>query len=201
MRHDAARSCSTTNRNGSHQLTNDSNERFSTMSIAPSTPRSRHKATDPRARRSVRVALYQRRPKPRESDLLRSYVASRPGWRISLRSTDEASGSTLKRPGLQRVLEAARTGSIDVLVITRVHSLSRKTRHLTFLLNQLTSRGVRVVSATEPFFDTENTYGVFLVHMLSAVADIEETGALEDRRVCHREKAPSVHGSQLAGQP
>jgi DNA invertase Pin-like site-specific DNA recombinase len=171
------------------------------MPIAPSTPRSRHKATDLRARRSVRAALYQRRPKPRESDLLRSYVASRPDWRIRLHSTDDASGSTLKRPRLQRVLEAARTGSIDVLVITHVHSLSRKTRHLAFLLNELTSRGVRVVSATQPFFDTENTHDVFLVHMLSAVADIEETGALEDRRVRHREKAQSVHESQLAGQP
>ena len=120
-------------------------------------------------------------------------------------ASDDLVVSTPERVAFQ--YEIAGIGSrflaqfIDVLVITHVHSLSRKTRHLAFLLNELTSRGVRVVSATQPFFDTENTHDVFLVHMLSAVADIEETGALEDRRVRHREKAQSVHESQLAGQP
>lgn len=169
------------------------------MSPANCYPHSRRLPADPRAQRVVRVALYQRWPTLRENDLLQSYVDSQPDWRIALRSSDYASGATLKRPGLQRVLTAARSGTIDVLVVRHIHSLSRTMRHLAFLLDELTSRGVRVVSATEPALDTETLYGLFLMSAMSAVAEIEYTGALADRRDRHRHEQESGGESPLAG--
>jgi len=90
------------------------------------------------------------------------------------------------RPGLQRMLAAARSGAIDVLVISHLYSLSRTTRHLTFLLNELTARGVRIVSAADPDLDTEATHGRFLMRVMSAVAETEHTGALAGKPQRHR---------------
>jgi DNA invertase Pin-like site-specific DNA recombinase len=104
----------------------------------------------------------------------------------------------LKRPGLQRVLTAARRGIIDVLVVSHLYSLSRKTQHLAFVLNELTSRGVRVVSAAEPTLDTETTHGLFLVRVVGAVAEIEQTGKLADRRDRRRHQQQSAQ-TPLAG--
>jgi DNA invertase Pin-like site-specific DNA recombinase len=147
----------------------------------------------------VRVGLYQRWPTLAESNHLRSYVESQPGWRITFRSSDHASGGTLKRPGLQQVLAAARSGDIDVLVVSHLYGLSRTTQHLAFLLDELTSRGVRVVSAADPALDTETAYGLFLIRVVSAVAEIEYTGALADRRDRRRHEQQSGDESPLAG--
>lgn len=160
---------------------------------------SRPQVADPPARPFMRVALYQRSPTFGESDFLQSYVASQPDWRIALRSSDDGSGATLKRPGLQRVLAAARSGAIDVLVVNHMYNLSRTTRHLADLLDELTSLGVRVVSAADPGLDTGSPFGLFLVRVVSAVAEIEYTGALADRRDRLRRKQESVDESPLAG--
>ncbi|GLZ30823.1 hypothetical protein Lesp02_30120 [Lentzea sp. NBRC 105346] len=147
----------------------------------------------------MRVGLYQRWPNPLEGDRLQTYVESQPGWRITLRSSDYASGGTLKRPGLQRVLTAARSGVIDVLVVSHLYILSRKTQQLAFVLNEMTSRGVRVVSAADPTLDTETAHGLFLMRVVSAVAEIEQAGALADRRDRLRHEQQSADESPLAG--
>lgn len=171
------------------------------MSLAQSDSHSRHRAAGPHDRCSVRVGLYQRCPTAGESDRLRSYVASQPGWRIHLWSTDDASGCTLKRRGLQQMLEAVRSGAIDVLVINQVYNLSRTTRHLAFLFNELMSRGVRVVSAADPSFDTETLIGGLLVRSLFAFAEIEQVGALEDLRVRRHLRRHSAEVPSLSDQP
>jgi len=162
-------------------------------------PHSRSSVADPPAQRFVRVALYQRSPTLGESDFLQTYVASQSDWRITLRGSDDGSGATLKRPGLQRVLAAARSGDIDVLVVKHMYNLSRTTRHLADLLDELTSLGVRVVSAADPGLDTGSPFGLFLVRVVSAVAEIEYTGAIADRRDRLRRKQESVDESPLAG--
>jgi DNA invertase Pin-like site-specific DNA recombinase len=162
-------------------------------------PRSRRLPEDPQAQRVVRVALYQRWPTLGENDFLQSYVDSQPGWRIALRSSDYGSGATLKRHGLQRVLTAARSDAIDVLVVNHMYNLSRTTRHLAFLLDELTSHGVRVVSAADPGLDTETPFGLFLVRVVSAVAEIEYPGALADRGARLRPEQESADESPFAG--
>lgn len=77
----------------------------------------------------VRVGVYERRSTDEEHQpysieaqdtSLTAYVASQPGWRLVQRFTDDASGATTNRPGLQRALKAARAGLIDVLLVYRV---------------------------------------------------------------------------------
>lgn len=80
-----------------------------------------------------------------------------------------------------------------------MYNLSRTTRHLAFLLDELTSRDVRLVSAADPALDTETPYGLFLVRVVSVVAEIEYTGALADRRDRLRHEQESGNESPIAG--
>lgn len=85
-------------------------------------------------RDGVRVALLTRistdevnQPYSLEAQATRleQFVGSQPGMRISHRFTDQASGATLDRPGLQQALQLARAGAFDVLLVYRIDRLTR----------------------------------------------------------------------------
>jgi hypothetical protein len=83
------------------------------------------------------------------------------------------------------LLTAARSGEIDVVVVSHLYNLCRTPWDLARLLEQLRSHGVRVVSAADPSADTDTEagFGSLLVAALAAFADIERTGELDDRRL------------------
>jgi site-specific DNA recombinase len=87
----------------------------------------------------LRVAVYTRRSTDDEhqpysidaqTQRLAAYVASQPGWQITARYTDDASGATLDRPGLTSALAAARVGRFDLLLVYRLDRFSRRIRDL-----------------------------------------------------------------------
>lgn len=145
----------------------------------------------------VRVGIYTRWPSP-EDNILQSYVESRPGWHTVMRCSDHASGRTLNRPGLQRALNAARAGLLDVLLVDNVHSLSRRVRHLHFLLGKLDAYGVAFHSAIDQSLDTSTPEGRFQVQMLGSFAQFEEEGVLEDRRAARASSTGLSDGCPLA---
>jgi site-specific DNA recombinase len=129
----------------------------------------------------VRVGVYERRSTDDEHQpysieaqdaRLAAYIGSQPGWRQAARFADDASGSTTRRPGLQRALAAAQAGVIDVLLVYRVDRLTRSLRDLVTLLDDLDTAGVVFRSATEPF-DTATPMGRMLVQMLGMFAQFE----------------------------
>jgi site-specific DNA recombinase len=129
----------------------------------------------------VRVGVYVRRSTDDEHQpysieaqdaRLAAYIGSQPGWRQAARFADDASGSTTRRPGLQRALAAAQAGVIDVLLVYRVDRLTRSLRDLVTLLDDLDTAGVVFRSATEPF-DTATPMGRMLVQMLGMFAQFE----------------------------
>ena len=71
---------------------------------------------------------------------------------------------------------------LDVLLVGHVHSLSRRVRHLHFLLGKLDSYGVAFHSAIDQSLDTSTPEGRFQVQMLGSFTQFEEEGVLEDRR-------------------
>jgi site-specific DNA recombinase len=129
-----------------------------------------------------RVALYLRRSTDDEHQpfsidaqltALTSYVSSQPGWvLVGQPYTDDASGATTDRPGLQRALRAARAGRFDVLLVYRVDRFSRRLSDLLDLLTELDEAHVAFCSATEPF-DTSTSIGRMLVQLLGVFAEFE----------------------------
>ncbi len=130
---------------------------------------------------TVRVGVYMRRSTDDEhqpysieaqNERLKSFVESQPGWQVALRFSDDASGATTDRDDLQRALNAARAGLIDVLLVYRVDRFSRNLRDMVTLLDELDQCGVAFRSATEPF-DTSTPMGRMLVQMLGMFAQFE----------------------------
>jgi site-specific DNA recombinase len=143
----------------------------------------------------VRVALYERRSTDEENQpytidaqdtRMRSYVDSQPGWRVVKTYTDDASGASTKRDGLQRAMRAARSGVFDVLLVYRVDRFSRNLRDMVTLLDDLDQFGVVFRSATEPF-DTSTPMGRMLVQMLGMFAQFERD-VIIDRVVAGMER-------------
>jgi Resolvase, N terminal domain len=72
---------------------------------------------------------------------LDAYVQSQEGWRLVRRFSDQASGATLERPGLQRALGESQAKRFDLLLVYRVDRLSRSVRGLAQVLEHSTRRG------------------------------------------------------------
>ena len=113
-----------------------------------------------------------------QADRLANYTKSQDGWKITRRFTDQASGATLDRPGLQRALTEAAAKRFDLLLVYRVDRLSRSVRGLAQILEQLDHAGVLFRSATEPF-DTSSSAGRMMVQMLGVFAEFERATIVE----------------------
>jgi DNA invertase Pin-like site-specific DNA recombinase len=83
------------------------------------------------------VATYTRRSTDEEhqrfsiemqDDRLGKYVSSQDSWHLATTYSDDKSGATLDRPGLQRLLRDARAGRFSMLLVYRVDCLSRSAR-------------------------------------------------------------------------
>ncbi len=176
-------------------------------------------ATTPRTRRrrprtglgdtptgNRRIAVYVRRSTDDEHQpfsidaqiaALTSYINSQPGW-VALPEpfSDDASGASTQRPGLQRALRAARAGRFDVLLVYRVDRFSRRLSDLLELLAELDDAGVAFVSATEPF-DTSTSIGRMLVQLLGVFAEFERETIID--RVVNGMNAKAAKGKWPGG--
>ncbi len=134
---------------------------------------------------AVRVATYTRISTDEEhqpfsleaqAQRLGSYIQSQDSWQLVHRFTDQMSGSTLDRPGLQQAFAYARAKRYDMLLVYRVDRLSRSVRGLAQILEDLDHAGVSFRSATEPF-DTGTAAGRMMVQMLGVFAEFERSRA------------------------
>jgi site-specific DNA recombinase len=109
---------------------------------------------------------------------LGSYIRSQDDWTLVRKYTDNKSGATLDREGLQRALADARAGLYDILLVYKVDRLARTVRGLAQILDELDAAGVAFRSATEPF-DTSTAAGRMLVQMLGVIAEFERATIID----------------------
>jgi site-specific DNA recombinase len=107
-----------------------------------------------------------------QRERLERYCEAMEDWRIVATYEDQASGTSLDRPGLQQALDLAREKRIDLLLVYRVDRLSRKVRQLAGLCEELDQLDVVLKSATEPF-DTGSPAGRMMLQMLGVFAEFE----------------------------
>ncbi len=129
----------------------------------------------------MRVCLYQRistdedhQPTSLKTqrERLERYCEAMEDWRIVAAFEDQASGTSLNRPGLQQALDLAREKRTDLLLVYRVDRLSRKVRQLAGLCEELDQFEVVLKSVTEPF-DTGSPAGRMMLQMLGVFAEFE----------------------------
>ncbi|WP_039944451.1 recombinase family protein [Thermicanus aegyptius] len=78
----------------------------------------------------------------------------------------------------KKLLEDAKAGKIDLLLIYRLDRLGRSARIILNAVYDLEQNGVKIRSMTEPF-DTGDPSGRFLLTILAGVADLERETILE----------------------
>jgi len=107
-----------------------------------------------------------------QRERLQRYCQAMDDWHIALAFEDQASGTTLERPGLQQALTLARERRFDLLLVYRVDRLSRKVRQLAALCEELDQLAIILKSATEPF-DTGSPAERMMLQMLGVFAEFE----------------------------
>ena len=129
--------------------------------------------------KQVRVGLYARvstsghgQDVGLQLDELRSVAAQR-GWQVAGEFIDEGvSGSTRERPGLDRLMAAAKTGKVDVVVVWRFDRFARSVSHLLEALETFRALKVEFVSLRVGI-DTGTATGRMVFTMIGAIAGFE----------------------------
>ena len=138
---------------------------------------------------NVRAALYHRVSTVDQNQHAARHdlrgAARRLGLRVVLDVRETGSGVTSHRPGLVRVLEVARHGGIDAVLVWKLDRFGRSAFDLLGNIRQLESAGVRFVSVTQgidirPGGDPMSR---LLITMLSAVAEFERDLIVERTRL------------------
>jgi site-specific DNA recombinase len=123
-----------------------------------------------------------------QADRLSAYVSTQPGWALARSYTDQMTGKSLERPGLQRALSDARAGRYDLLLVFKVDRLARSTSGLLLVLEELQAAGVAFRSASEPL-DTSTAAGRMMLQMLGVFAEFEREMIVERTKMGLAKKA------------
>jgi DNA invertase Pin-like site-specific DNA recombinase len=149
-----------------------------------------------------RVALYCRvstTDQTCENQLrdLRDYATAR-GWPDVTEYADQGiSGTTDRRPGLDRLMTAVRGRKVDIVVVAAFDRFARSTRHLVTSLDEMQHVGVQFVSLREAI-DTGSPLGRAMFVIVGAIAELERSLVVE--RIHSGLRRARAHGKRL-GRP
>ena len=139
----------------------------------------------------MRIAIYVRVSTQRQAeaqsigeqiDRLRAHTQGR-GWELpeaNVFRDDGYSGASLRRPGLDRLREAAAMAAFDVILLTDPDRLARNFVHQALLLEELQAKGCRVEFLDRPM--SQDPHDQLLLQIRGAVAEYERTLIAERTR-------------------
>lgn len=155
----------------------------------------------------IRVAVYCRVSRTGQ-DLARQVsdltaLASSRNWEVVETITEKMSGAKDKRPGTERVLELARNGAFQKLLVTEISRLGRSTLQVLQALDELNRLGVSVFVANYGI-ETLQPDGKRnpLIAMLTAI--LSEFATLERETLIERTKsglAQAKRNGKILGRP
>ncbi len=138
-----------------------------------------HPAPRDRVRASVRAVLYHRvstiDQDAHAAELELQRAANVRGLRVTLDIRETGSGAANDRPGLLRVMDAARRGAVDVVLVWKLDRFGRSALDLLTNLRELESCGVRFVAITQGL-DLQpggDPMSRLMLGVLAAVAEFE----------------------------
>ena len=127
----------------------------------------------------IRVAVYARCSTTHQTvdtqlDELRRVAAAR-GWLVAGEFIDEAvSGGRQSRPQLDRMMQAARLGEVNCILVQRFDRFARSTSHLLAALEEFRVLNIAFVSLHEAV-DTNTATGKLLFTLISAISEFEKS--------------------------
>lgn len=127
---------------------------------------------------------------------IKAYLQSKPDEYILIEGYSDIgiSGSKSSRPELNRLLEDAKTGKFEVLIIWKMDRLGRSLSHLIKLVDDLKNCNVKIISVKDNL-DFTTPSGELLFHLLGAMAQFERE--LIKERVISGLEAAKAKGIKL----
>jgi DNA invertase Pin-like site-specific DNA recombinase len=101
-----------------------------------------------------------------------SQEAERRGWTVVEWIQDEASGKSLRRPGIQRALERLENGGPKILVAAKLDRIARSALDFLGLVQRAEENGWQLI-ILDPAVDMTDPMGRFTAGILAQVAQLE----------------------------
>ncbi|MEP7306324.1 MAG: recombinase family protein [Acidobacteriota bacterium] len=124
----------------------------------------------------------------------RAYVTARQWTRTGEHRDECVSGSTDRRPALDRLMSEARRGRVDVVPVWSLDRFGRPLAHVVTAVQELHERGVAFVSLKEGL-DLSTAAGRLQLHILSARGEFERARLIERTKAGLRGRAGRGRGS------
>jgi len=149
-----------------------------------------------RAALYMRVSSFDQHPETQLYDLRQ--MAEQRGYEIAHEYTDRISGAKAKRPGLDEMMQDARRGRFDVVLVWASDRLARSVKHFLEVLDELNRINVEFVSFREQI-DTGGPLGRAIIIIVGAVAELERNLIIE--RVRAGMRRAKLEGRHIGRQP
>ncbi len=142
-------------------------------------------------RASRNQAVFEQNPEVQELPLRQ--MAEQRGWSVVRVYSDRMSGASDQRPGLKALMQDARRGVFDVVVVWRFDRFARSIEQLVLALAEFRALGIDFVSSQEAL-DTSTPMGKAMFTIIGAMAELERN-VIRERIVAGLEHA-KAHGTK-----
>lgn len=126
----------------------------------------------------ARVSTVDQQSIPMQLEAARKYCADR-GWTIIKEVEETQSGKLSSRPKRDEIIEMARKGKIDVVIVWKLNRWGRSTIDIMLTINEMISWGVSFVSICENL-DFTTPMGRLMAGMLAVFAQFERENIVEN---------------------
>ena len=126
----------------------------------------------------ARVSTRDQQSVPMQIEAARKYCAGR-GWEIVKEIEEKQSGKLSSRPRRQEIIEMARKGKIDVVIVWKLNRWGRSTVDIMLTIHELMAWGVSFVSICENL-DFTTPMGRLMAGMLAVFAEFEREMIVEN---------------------
>jgi DNA invertase Pin-like site-specific DNA recombinase len=144
----------------------------------------------------MRVSTVDQHPETQLHDL--RTLAQQRGFQIVAEYTDRISGTKARRPGLGDLLQDARRGRFQVVLVWASDRIARSVRHFLEVLDELNHLGIEFVSFRENL-DTGGPLGRAVVIIIGAIAELERKLIVE--RVRAGMRRARLEGRHIGRRP
>src|SRR6516225_6806972 len=146
-------------------------------------------STNNRATRNQ--AVFEQNPEVQEQPLRQ--LAEQRGWSVTKVYSDRMSGACESRPGLNALMQDAKRGAFDVVVVWRFDRFARSIEQLVSALAEFRALGIDFVSSQEAL-DTSTPMGKAMFTIIGAMAELERN-VIRERIAAGLEHA-KMHGTK-----
>lgn len=126
-----------------------------------------------------------------QTTYFKGFIIANPEWEfVGIYSDQGISGYKEKRPGFQKMIEDARAGNIDLIVVKSVSRFARNTETVLKFSRELKSIGVGIFFEIQKI-NTLSGAGELMLTILAAFAQAESEGASDNAKMTYKRKFES----------